>query len=161
MNVILVVSRIVNRIVETSVFVMLAVMVAVVSASVFWRYGLNAALSWSEELVRYLLVWISFLGASMATYRGAHIGIAAFTDRLPERAQQAVALGVNSLIVLFLGIVLYQGVKILPVMAVRLAPTLGIRMQIFYTVLPISAAVMILHVVAESVTLLFDRGKSS
>ena len=157
MNIILRASRTVNKMVETAVFVMLGAMVLIVSAGVFWRYGLNSALSWSEELVRYLLVWISFLGATMATCQGAHIGISILTDRLPERLQRAVALFVNLIVLVFLGVVLYQGVKILPVMAVRVAPTLGVRMGVFYLVLPISAAVMILHVIGESTSILLNK----
>lgn len=159
MNNILRASRIVNKMVETAVFVMLGAMVLIVSAGVFWRYGLNSALSWSEELVRYLLVWISFLGTTMATCQGAHIGISMLTDRLPERLQRAVALFVNLIVLVFLGVVLYQGVKILPVMAVRVAPTLGVRMGVFYLVLPISAAIMILHVVGELTSIFSPKRK--
>lgn len=159
MDFVVAVSRFVNRIVETSVFAMLCVMVVVVSAGVVFRYVLNTALVWSDELARYLLVWISFLGASMATYRGVHIGIAAFTALLPERFQRAVGWIVDLLILVFLVAILYQGLKILPVMAVRIAPTLGIRMSVFYMVLPIAAGVMILHVLAQSLAGLRRRGE--
>lgn len=157
MNPLLTASRVVNKIVETSVLVMLSAMVVVVSASVFWRYGLNAALSWSEEMVRYLLVWVSFLGASIATYRGAHIGITLFTERLPQQVQRCLALLVNLLMTLFLVIILYQGVKILPVMVVRVAPTLGLRMNVFYIVLPIAAGTMIFHVIVQCMATLLGK----
>ena len=49
-------------------------MAAVVAAQVFWRYGLNASLFWSEELARHLLVWMTFLGASTAYRRRVHPG---------------------------------------------------------------------------------------
>lgn len=157
MNPLLAASRVVNKIVETSVLVMLSTMVVMVSASVFWRYGLNAALSWSEELVRYLLVWVSFLGASMATYRGAHIGITLFTERLPQQVKRCVALLVYLLMILFLVIILYQGVKILPVMAVRVAPTLGVRMNVIYIVVPIAAGTMIFHVIVQCMATLLGK----
>jgi TRAP-type C4-dicarboxylate transport system permease small subunit len=157
MNPLLAASRVVNKIVETSVLVMLSAMVVIVSAGVFWRYGLNDALSWSEELVRYLLVWVSFLGASMATYRGAHIAITLFIDRLPQQVQRLVILSVNLLIILFLVIILYQGVKILPVMAVRVAPTLGVRMNVFYIVVPIAAGAMIFHVIVQCMATLLGK----
>jgi TRAP-type C4-dicarboxylate transport system permease small subunit len=157
MNPLLAASRVVNKIVETSVLVMLSTMVVIVSASVFWRYGLNDALSWSEELVRYLLVWVSFLGASMATYRGAHIGITLFTERLPQQVQRCVALLMNLLMILFLVIILYQGVKILPVMAVRVAPTLGVRMNVIYIVVPIAAGTMIFHVIVQCMATLLGK----
>jgi TRAP-type C4-dicarboxylate transport system permease small subunit len=138
-------STYVNRLVEVAVFVMLAVMVMVISAAVFWRYVLNDSLSWSEELGRYLLVWISFLGASMGTYQAAHISISMVTERLPPRIRWATELAADLMVVAFLAAILYQSIKILPVMSVRIAPTLGIRMSVVYAVLPLSSAVMLLH----------------
>jgi TRAP-type transport system small permease protein len=142
-------STYVNRLVEVAVFVMLAVMVLVISAAVFWRYVLNDSLSWSEELGRYLLVWISFLGASMGTYQAAHISISMVTERLPPRIRWVTELATDLMIVAFLAAIFYQGMKILPVMWVRIAPTLGIRMSVVYAVLPLSSAVMLLHMVTR------------
>jgi TRAP-type C4-dicarboxylate transport system permease small subunit len=57
---------------------------------------------------------------------------------------------VNALILAFLATIVYQGYKILPVMAVRVAPTLRISMSIVYVVLPLSAAIMVLHILAQA-----------
>lgn len=151
-------SAYVNRLVEATVFVMLAIMVIVISAAVFWRYVLNDSLSWSEELGRYLLVWISFLGASIGTYQAAHISITVVTDRLPPRLRWWTQLTTDLMIVAFLSAILYQSIKILPVMAVRIAPTLGLRMSVVYIVLPLSSAVMLLHMVARCAATLSSRG---
>lgn len=151
-------SAYVNRLVEATVFVMLAIMVIVISAAVFWRYVLNDSLSWSEELGRYLLVWISFLGASIGTYQAAHISITVVTDRLPPSLRWWTQLTTDLMIVAFLSAILYQSIKILPVMAVRIAPTLGLRMSIVYIVLPLSSTVMLLHMVARCAATLSARG---
>ena len=149
MKVLLALSSYTNKVVEAVVFALLAVLVLVISACVFWRYVLNDSLSWGEELGRYLLVWISFLGASMATYRGAHIGIGVVVDRLPAKLRRPLAMLVDVCMAAFLATLVYQGIKILPVMEVRSAPTLPIRMDVVYAVMPIAAAVMLLHVVAD------------
>jgi TRAP-type transport system small permease protein len=151
-------STYVNRLVEVMIFVMLAIMVMVISAGVFWRYVLNDSLSWSEELGRYLLVWISFLGASIGTYQAAHISISVVTDRLPPRIRWLTQLATDLMIVVFLSAILYQSIKILPVMSVRIAPTLGLRMSVVYVVLPLSSAVMLLHMVARCASTLSSRG---
>ena len=151
-------STYVNKLVEATVFVMLAVMVIVISAAVFWRYALNDSLSWSEELGRYLLVWLSFLGASIGTYQAAHISISTVTDRLPPGLRWWTRLATDLLVVVFLSVILYQSIKILPVMAVRIAPTLAIRMSVVYVALPLSSTIMLLHMVARCAATLSARG---
>ncbi len=131
------------------VFAVLATMLITTSAGVFWRYALNSALSWSEELGRYLLVWLSFLGAAMATYRGAHIGISAFVNLLPQKSRVWVARTVEAIIIVFVGAILLNGITILPQMSIRIAPTLLIRMDIPYLIIPVSAGIILFHLIVR------------
>jgi len=128
---------------------LLAVMLITTSAGVFWRYALNSALSWSEELGRYLLVWISFLGAAMATYRGAHIGISAFVNLLPRKSRVWIARTVDAIIIVFVAAILLNGITILPQMSIRVAPTLMVRMDIAYSVIPVSAGIILFHLLVR------------
>ncbi|MGH7405804.1 MAG: TRAP transporter small permease, partial [Candidatus Methylomirabilales bacterium] len=61
---------------------LLIAMVVVVTAGVFYRYVLNEALIWYDEFASYLLVWLTFYGAVLATYRDAHIGFDTVVHRL-------------------------------------------------------------------------------
>ena len=58
-------------------------MILVVASQVFFRYVLNHSLFWSEELARFQLVWLSFLGASVAYRRKVHPGIDVLTSGMP------------------------------------------------------------------------------
>jgi TRAP-type C4-dicarboxylate transport system permease small subunit len=60
---------------EFVVMVLMAVLVVVVVASVIFRYVFLAPLSWSEEVGRYLMIWVGFLAASIAIQQGMHVGI--------------------------------------------------------------------------------------
>lgn len=60
--------------------VLVAVVTAVVAAGVFWRYVLNDSLSWTEEVARYLLIWLAAVGSVVAMHRRQHVAI----DILPE-----------------------------------------------------------------------------
>lgn len=135
--------------VRVVVVFLLVVMLVTTSAGVFWRYILNSALSWSEELSRYLLVWVSFLGAALATYRGAHIGVHVFFNLLPSTIRLWLGRIVDGMIILFMGAILINGIDILPATAIRIAPTLSIRMSIPYLVLPISAGLILFHVLVR------------
>lgn len=137
------VARSLDRLVAFIVVALLVAMTAITSAGVFWRYIMNDALSWAEELGCYMLVWVSFLGAALATYRGTHIAIDVVYDRLPRWAQRILDILVNGAIVVFMGAILLSSLKILPVVHTRISPTLFISMDIPYLVLPVSAGIII------------------
>src|SRR2546426_8707181 len=72
---------------------LMVAMVALVTIGVFFRYIVNASLSWYDEFASYLLVWLSFYGAVVATYRGRHIGFETLAERRGPRAPPPVAVG--------------------------------------------------------------------
>lgn len=144
-------SKWLDHLVAVVVIGLLICMVGVTSAGVLWRYGFNSALSWSEELARFLLIWVSFLGAALATYRDAHIGISVVFDRLPPSFQRWVERIVNVIILLFMGAILVHGIKFLPDVSLRTAPTLQVRMNIPYLVLPISSAIMLFQLLVKMI----------
>lgn len=57
---------------------------------VFFNYVLSNALSWTQELSRILLVWLTFFGASLVTRRKLHIGLTMLVERTPRRIQNIV-----------------------------------------------------------------------
>lgn len=61
----------------------LAIMVILVFGNVIMRYGFNSGITVSEELSRWLFVWLTFLGAVVAMKEGAHLGSDALISRLP------------------------------------------------------------------------------
>jgi TRAP-type C4-dicarboxylate transport system permease small subunit len=69
---------------------LLAVIAVVIAVSVIWRYGLNSALSWSEEVAKYAMVWLAFAGAPLALPLGGHVGVDVLPNALPARARHAL-----------------------------------------------------------------------
>ena len=61
-----------------------------VSVEVFFRYVLNASISWYDEFAGYLLVWVTFWGAVLALDRGRHIGFETLVERFSVLAQKVV-----------------------------------------------------------------------
>ena len=70
--------------------VMLAVMSVVVFLQVIFRFVIKASLPWSEELSRYLLVYITYFGCAYGIKTGAHLGVEAFVLILPKTVQKAI-----------------------------------------------------------------------
>ncbi len=81
-------SKATNRWVEHALAFLGITMALIVALQVFCRYVLNHSLFWSEELARYLLVWLTFLGATAAYYRKIHPGIDILTLRLNKNLQK-------------------------------------------------------------------------
>jgi TRAP-type C4-dicarboxylate transport system permease small subunit len=67
----------------------LAAMVVMVFGNVVLRYGFNSGITVSEELSRWLFVWMTFLGAFVAVRSHGHLGTNALTSRLPLAGQKA------------------------------------------------------------------------
>ena len=66
----------------------LAVMVVLVFGNVVMRYAFNSGITLSEELSRWLFVWVTFLGAIVAMKEGAHLGSDTIVSKLSVRWQK-------------------------------------------------------------------------
>jgi TRAP-type C4-dicarboxylate transport system permease small subunit len=77
-----------GRAIDAVLAIALAVMVVLVFGNVVLRYGFNSGITTSEELSRWLFVWLTFLGAVVAMKEGAHLGTDALVSRLPVAAKK-------------------------------------------------------------------------
>jgi len=96
------VSHISEKVVQYILVGMVAMMTIIIIVQVFMRYLFLYSLSWSEEVARYLMIWVSFLGASLALKWGFHIGVELVITRIPEKARVWVNLVAKLGILLFL-----------------------------------------------------------
>jgi TRAP-type C4-dicarboxylate transport system permease small subunit len=97
-----------TRLIDYLMALSLALMVILVFGNVVLRYGFSVGISASEELSRYLFVWLIFLGAAVGLYRRDHIGVNAFVRMLPRTGQMAMAV-VGELLMVGCCVVLVMG----------------------------------------------------
>ncbi len=117
----------------------LAVIVLICLAEVTLRYGFGAGLGFYDELAGFLLVWLTFLGATMARRDRAHIGIREVLDFFSPRAQRALRI-VEHTAMLGLHLMLaWQGALLSARFLGERAITMPIPMGVFYLVLPVFA----------------------
>jgi len=86
----------------------LAVMVVLVFGNVVMRYGFNSGITVSEELSRWLFVWLTFLGAIVAMKDGAHLGSDTLVSRLPVAGKKLFML-IGHALMLFVCWLLFKG----------------------------------------------------
>ena len=80
-----------------------------VSTSIFFRYVLNNSITWSEEIAKYLMVWMVFVGAPVAMVQSRHIAIEMFPNLFRPRIRALIFLIVNLLIVMTMAFWTYRG----------------------------------------------------
>lgn len=143
------VIRYLSRAVEFIVVIAMAVVVAVVTTEVVMRYIFLHSLIITEELSRYLMVWIVFLGSALVIKDGEHIRISVFVNRLsPER--RPIAELISHLFVLaFLAVVIVEGTRILPRVIDQYTTTLEISIFWFYLAIPCGSALMALFLLRK------------
>jgi TRAP-type C4-dicarboxylate transport system permease small subunit len=131
--------------------VLLAAMTLLAGIQIAGRFVFGYSIFWSDELTRFLLVWISFLGMSIGVRRGSHPGIDSLVRALSPRAARTVLAVTLLLCLAFFGImIIYGGVLVHRTWPQR-SVSLGLRMSIPYLAVPVSGLLMLLHGVAIGV----------
>ena len=141
-------TRLDNLLVKTEAFLLItliSIMTVVVFLQVVFRYALKEPLYWSEELARYLFVWLSILGAALGLQKRGHFGLDFFHQMLPEKGKRLI----EFLIYLFIGVVIFviliQGINLVQKTIPQESPAMGISMGWAYACLPVGAALMAIH----------------
>lgn len=134
----------------------LIVIMAMLTLDVLWqvaaRYLLAQPSSWTEELARFLLIWVSLLGTAYLTGRQEHIAIDLLSERIDAAARQRVFRFVQVSILVFAVVVLVLGGLNLITITLSLgqsSPALGIPLGYVYLVVPLSGILIVLYSIAN------------
>ncbi len=138
-------SRIAERVVQVTLVGMVAVMTVIIINQVFMRYLFLYSLSWSEEVARYLMIWVSFLGASLALKYGFHIGVEFVINRIPEKMRGWVNLTAKLGTLLFLIYFTIGGFRVSWAVRDQDSPALLFSMAYAYLSAPVGGLFMIIQ----------------
>jgi len=122
----------VDRVAEWLIAALFAVMVVVGFLQIANRFALNISLSWSEELQRYLHIWIVFLAIPVGYGRGAHLGMNMLLERLPRRPHHALVTLQEILWLVLATSIAWFATRIMEVAQNQSSSTLGITMDRIY-----------------------------
>ena len=96
------------------------------------RYVFNSPSSWSEEAVRFLFVYASFIGAGIGIMEHSHIGIDILVNMLPEKYRKGAHIVIHAAISVFGGVLIYAAEPLLRMTKRQLSPALKIPMNYIY-----------------------------
>ena len=137
----------------TFLTILMALMTLDVLWGVFTRYALGSQASWSEELARFLLIWIGILGAAYASGQKMHLAIDLLSPKLSDAKAKHLARLIKSLIILFVFVVLViGGFRLIYISQVlgQTSPALRLPMSVVYAVVPISGLLIIYYKLTEN-----------
>jgi TRAP-type transport system small permease protein len=132
---------------------LLVTLLACVALGVITR-GLNNPLIWTDELSRFLMVWLAAFGWVLATRRGIHVRIRFFQDLLPRAAHGSTEVVIQLAIMVLGVLVAWQGAGLVAKNHDLEATTLPLSMSWFYAPLVLAGVVTALQAVHEAIRVL-------
>ena len=142
------VSRTSERTVQFTLVGMVGVMTVIIILQVFMRYLFLFSLSWSEEVARYLMIWVSFLGASLALKYGFHIGVEFVINRIPKKMRGWINLTAKLGVLLFLIYFTIGGFRLSWAVRDQDSPALLFSMAYAYLSAPVGGVFMIIQLLS-------------
>jgi TRAP-type C4-dicarboxylate transport system permease small subunit len=116
----------------------------IVVLAVIFRYGFGQAVSWTEEVPRYLLIWVSFLGAAVCVLRREHVGFDVLFNALPKKVRRLLGAFLTLLIFGFGWIVFRYGIVFVQDFGSDLMETIPYTNYWYYPAMPISGFLIML-----------------
>lgn len=128
-------------------------MTTIIFIQVVGRYLFHYSISWSEEIGRYLVIWITFGGSVLAFRRGAHIGVNALVKILPPKIRYNIRLLSQVITIVFFIVLGYYGTihTINQIIHLQLGPATRLPMAIPYSAIPIGSILVIYYLINKIV----------
>jgi TRAP-type C4-dicarboxylate transport system permease small subunit len=152
--------KFIDKTTRGSLILLMSLLVINVVWQVFSRYILNAPSTFTDELARFLLIWVSLLGVAYLSGQNAHISIDLIQNKLSLTSRIRLRLLIDSLIIAFAFFVLVFGgghLVYITFVYTQLTPTLQIPMAYIYLIGPICGLLVIYYKLSDIRRLLSGR----
>ena len=124
----------------------IAVMVVLVTWQVVARYIFSSPVPWSEQLSKYLFVWLVLINGAYMFGKHGHMKVAFFQELLPQKIQRWLNIFIELVVIMFaLAVLLYGGLMALRLGIAQTDAALGISMGYVYAALPLSGIITTLY----------------
>lgn len=139
---------------------LIVLMIATITLQILSR-TMAQAFTWTEELSRYLLVWSTFLGATLAYKRGMHISVTFIVESFPGKLRKPFVVFSYLLSMVFFGIAIWNGFSLMAMQIFQVSPAMQLPMRWVYLVIPLGFVIMLIHGIAMIFGELFSKQKEA
>lgn len=137
----------IHRILMVVIFILTALMFLSVFGQVVFRYVLKHPLQGSEELARYLMVWVCCLAASEAYRSRFHVAVSFLIDIFSDTMKKRVDQCIQILVIVLMGVIACHGFRLSWLLYDQISPALGIPMTWPYLAVPVGAVLIGFHAI--------------
>ena len=156
MKVLLKISDLLDRICGVLIVFMIGAMVIITVAQIVFRTWFSA-LSWSEEVTRYLLIWSTFLGATCVYRHSGNISITFIQEAFLPKVTKILRILVHAVCMVLFVVLCWYGARYAMNLK-KTATTLPIKMSYIFVVVPVSMGICAFHAL---VLMLLEFGKKA
>ena len=146
---------IVDKICYYIISIMMIIMVAVMVYQVILRYVFDRSNLWSEEVARYLCVYVTFIGSFIAIRRNSHLKVDFFVELMKPKARKILMLITSTAITLFLFYMTDKGIEMVRGGFRNVTAGLNIPMAYVYIAIPLGCILMILGMLEQILKLIY------
>ena len=145
---------------EIALVFLLVAMTLTVFSQVIARYIFEAPLSWSEELARFILIWLSMLSAAYAFKTKSHFALTILVSKLPDKHQKITSFCVHIIVAIFFLLICYYSIIFVNSVNGHVAPALQISMQIPYSSIIVASGLISIFSMLSAVKTIPKKIKS-
>ena len=146
-------SAVVNKIASSATVVLFTVMTLIIWVQIFFRFILGGGIAWSEEIAKYMMVWMALLGSSVLFREGGHIAINYFISKFSFLRYILISHALVSAALFIL--LIYYGIDYATFGFKLISPASGISKFWPYLSIPVGGAFLLIQALVRLVHLLF------
>jgi len=120
-------------------------------AQVIWRWVFNNPITWTEESINILYVWVCYLGWVIAESKDSHIRITAVVNKFPANVQKYIQVFNHLLCILFCILMVYYGFKMTAIGAKRTTVSFTMSYAVVYVIGPVSNLIIMVYEIAQMI----------
>jgi TRAP-type C4-dicarboxylate transport system permease small subunit len=139
-------ARLLARSTEIIAALLLIAVTALNLTQVGGRYLFSTGFSWTEEVMRYSMIWLMMMGSVACIFRVEHMGIEVLETLVRPERVPLVKSALYSVAAIFCVVILIYGWPLAMRNASQVAPASGISMIVPYLALPVGAALMLVQI---------------
>ncbi|MFS0824633.1 TRAP transporter small permease [Bacillus sp. 1P02SD] len=154
------ISKICIKILNVSISFSLASMAILVFGNVILRYIFNSGITWSEEMSRFLFVWLVFLGAIACLKDNMHLGVDVVVNALPLKLKKIAFVISNLLVLYILWLLLIGSWKMTVLNMNSTAPATGLPLSFLYGIGVITSVSMAIIIIVRMIQAFTSKSNS-
>ena len=139
------ISNILIRINEFLAGVVLGSAMIIGILQVFYRYFLNLSLTWSEEIMRYMLLWLVFTTLPIAVVSKKHISLDIILEKVSPEIKKWMEIIINLIGIIIIVSLAFYSIELVALGKLQRVSSINIQLNYIYIIVPISLIITVFH----------------